>query len=334
MVSSNDGVTSHDGGDRAEYEHADEIKAIPLRHPWRWVFVVVLVILAAMLINNVATNPNYRWSLVSTYLFDPQILRGVGYTLILTIGAMAIALIVGVSVAVMRMSDNPVLSAVGWAYLWVFRGTPVYTQLVFWGFIGVLIPKFGLGIPFGPTFIEFDTNNVFTPFISALLGLALNEAAYMAEIVRGGLLAVDPGQGEASAALGMSTGKTMTRIVLPQAMRVIVPPTGNEFISMLKTTSLVLAVPFTLDLQFASNAIANRLYAPIPLLIVAAIWYLVVTSVLMIGQFYVERYYGRGSNRLQPPTPTQKLRGFLTRKGSTTKVPDQATAGESIDEQP
>ncbi|PRZ29218.1 amino acid ABC transporter membrane protein (PAAT family) [Antricoccus suffuscus] len=333
-MSSNVGATGHDGGEQAGYEHAEEIKAIPLRHPWRWVFVAVLAILAAMLINNVATNPNYRWSLVSTYLFNPQILRGVGYTLILTIGAMALALIVGVSVAVMRMSDNPVLSSVGWVYLWVFRGTPVYTQLVFWGFIGVLIPKFGLGIPFGPTFVEFDTNSVFTPFISALIGLALNEAAYMAEIVRGGLLAVDAGQGEASAALGMSTGKTMTRIVLPQAMRVIVPPTGNEFISMLKTTSLVLAVPFTLDLQFASNAIANRLYAPIPLLIVAAIWYLVVTSVLMVGQFYVERYYGRGSNRLQPPTPVQKLRGFLTRKGTASKTSEESTLGEGIDDQP
>lgn len=326
---SGNGPLSDDPGAR-RYDYAEEIKAIPLRHPWRWVFVVVLAIFGAMAVNNIVTNPNYRWNLVGEYLFNPQILRGVGYTLILSVGAMILALVVGVSIAIMRMSDNPVLSSVGWVYLWVFRGTPVYTQLVFWGFIGVLIPKVGLGIPFGPTFIEYDTSKVFTPFISALLGLALNEAAYMAEIVRGGLLAVDSGQGEAAAALGMGKGKTMTRIVLPQAMRVIVPPTGNEFISMLKTTSLVLAVPFTLDLQFAANAIANRLYAPIPLLIVAGIWYLVVTSVLMAGQFYVERYYGRGSNRLPPATPIQKLRGFLTRTAPRPTKPD-APASAALD---
>lgn len=314
----------------SDYDHAEVIKAVPLRHPWRWVAVVVIGVLAAMLVHNLVTNPAYRWTLVGKYVFDLRVVQGVGYTLLLSVSAMIIALIVGVSLAVMRMSDNPVLSGVAWLYLWVFRGTPVYTQLVFWGLISVLLPKFGLGLPFGPTFVEFNTENVFTPFIAAMIGLALNEAAYMAEIVRGGLLAVDSGQAEAASALGMGKSKAMTRIVLPQAMRVIVPPSGNEFISMLKTTSLVLAVPFSLELQKATQNIANRLYAPLPLLIVAAIWYLVVTSLLMSGQFYVERYYARGTNRSQPLTPRQKLVGFLTR--SAPKEPKSEPVTADIDE--
>lgn len=314
----------------SDYEHAEVIKAVPLRHPWRWVALLVIAVLAAMLVHNLVTNPNYRWTIVGKYVFDLRVVQGVGFTLLLSISAMIIALVVGVSLAVMRMSDNPVLSGVGWLYLWIFRGTPVYTQLIFWGLISVLLPKFGLGIPFGPTFIEFKTENVFTPFVAAMLGLALNEAAYMAEIVRGGLLAVDSGQAEAASALGMGKSKVMTRIVLPQAMRVIVPPTGNEFISMLKTTSLVLAVPFALELQKATQNIANRLYAPVPLLIVAAIWYLAVTSLLMSGQFYVERYYGRGTNRAQPLTPRQKLAGFLTRSAPKNPKPEPVTT--DIDE--
>ena len=293
---------------RADYDHAEEIKAVPLRHPWRWVFVAVLALFAAMLVHNLISNPHYDWDLVWKYIYDKRVVEGIRYTLILSVGAMIIALIVGVTIAVMRMSDNPVVSGVAWVYLWVFRGTPVYTQLVFWGLLGVLLPKIGLGIPFGPTFVEWKTSEIITPFVAALFGLALNEAAYMAEIVRAGLLSVDGGQQEAAFALGMPTGKSMRRIVLPQAMRVIVPPTGNEFISMLKTTSLVLAVPFTLELQAQTKNIAVPIFKPIPLLIVAAFWYLIITSVLMVGQFYIERYFGRGSNRVQPLTPMQKLR--------------------------
>jgi polar amino acid transport system permease protein len=198
----------------------------------------------------------------------------------------------------MRLSPNPVFKAVSWAYLWIFRGTPVYVQLVFWGLLPTIYQNLQLGVPFGPSFFHLNLQAMSIPFLLAILGLALNEAAYMAEIIRAGISSVPEGQSEASTALGMSWGLTMRRTVLPQAMRVIIPPTGNEVISMLKTTSLVTAVPFTLDLYgITSREIAARIFEPVPLLLVAATWYLVVTSVLMVGQFYLERYFSRGASR-------------------------------------
>lgn len=270
------------------------IRAVPVPRPGRWLSAVVIGVLGAMVISGLVTNDNFRWDVVGPYLFDTRVVQGVGWTLILTFLAMAIAVILAVTLAIMRRSDNPVLRWTSWTYIWIFRGTPVYTQLVFWGLLSVLYPRLSVGVPFGPEFFSFNTADVITAFYAAVLGLALNEAAYLAEIVRAGLNSVDPGQPEAAKALGMSEGKILRRVVLPQAMRVIVPPTGNETISLLKTTSLVLAVPFTLDLTFATNAIANRIFLPIPLLVVAAIWYLVITSILMVGQHYIERYYGKG----------------------------------------
>ncbi len=208
---------------------------------------------------------------------------------------MVVAIILSVILAIMRKSINPVLRGVSWFFIWFFRGTPVYTQLIFWGLFAVLIPKISLGTPF--TSVEFwsiDSNVVVTAFNAAWIGLALNEAAYLSEIVRAGLEAVDPGQTEAAKALGMNRTLIMRRIVLPQAMRIIIPPTGNETIGMLKTTSLVTAVPFTLELQFATNAIANRIYKPIPLLIVACFWYLLITSILMVCQSRLEAHFGKG----------------------------------------
>jgi polar amino acid transport system permease protein len=278
--------------------HADpvpgRIHARPVPRPGRVVSAVVLLVLAAMAANALVTNERFRWDIVWLYLRDVVVIRGVMWTLVLTFGSMAIAIVLAVALAVMRRSENPIMRWVSWAYIWFFRGTPIYTQLVFWGLLSVLYPRLSLGIPFGPEFWSFSTADVVTAFWAALIGLALNEAAYLAEIVRAGLGSVDPGQTEAAKALGMSDGKILRRIVLPQAMRVIVPPTGNETISMLKTTSLVLAVPFTLDLTYATNAIGNRTFQPIPLLVIAALWYLLITSVLMIGQHYIERYYGRG----------------------------------------
>ncbi|WP_029253953.1 amino acid ABC transporter permease [Paraoerskovia marina] len=270
------------------------IHAVPVPRPGRWISAVVIGVLAAMAVNGLVTNDNYRWDVVGAYLFDTRVVQGVGWTLLLTFLAMAIAVLLAITLAIMRRSQNPVLRWTSWTYIWIFRGTPVYTQLVFWGLLSVLYPRLSVGVPFGPEFFSFDTADVITAFYAAVLGLALNEAAYLAEIVRAGLGSVDPGQSEAAKALGMSESKILRRVVLPQAMRVIVPPTGNETISLLKTTSLVLAVPFTLDLTFATNAIANRIFLPIPLLMVAAIWYLVITSILMVGQHYIERYYGKG----------------------------------------
>jgi len=270
------------------------IHARPVPRPGRWVSAVVLLVLAAMAVNALITNPRFRWDLVWLYLRDVVVIRGVMWTLVLTFGSMVIAIALAVALAVMRRSDNPVMRSFSWFYIWFFRGTPIYTQLVFWGLLSVLYPRLSLGIPFGPEFFTFTTRDVITAFWAALFGLALNEAAYLAEIVRAGLTSVDTGQTEAAKALGMKDRTILRRVVLPQAMRVIVPPTGNETISMLKTTSLVLAVPFTLDLTYATNAIGNRTFQPIPLLMIAALWYLLITSILMIGQHFLERYYGRG----------------------------------------
>ncbi len=269
----------------------NRIKALPVKRPGPIVAAVIVVLLAAMLIQGLITNPRLDWPTVWKYLFNENVLEGIRYTLELTVISMVVAIILSVILAIMRKSINPVLRGVSW----FFRGTPVYTQLIFWGLFAVLIPKISLGIPF--TSVEFwsiDSNVVVTAFNAAWIGLALNEAAYLSEIVRAGLEAVDPGQTEAAKALGMNRTLIMRRIVLPQAMRIIIPPTGNETIGMLKTTSLVTAVPFTLELQFATNAIANRIYKPIPLLLVACFWYLLITSILMVVQSRLEAHFGKG----------------------------------------
>ena len=272
----------------------DRIQARPVRKPGPIVAAVIVAIFVAMLIHGMVTNPKFDWPTVWKYLFNEHVLDGIKWTLLLTIYAMVLATVLAIILAVMRKSSNPVLRWVSWFFIWFFRGTPVYTQLVFWGLLSVLIPKLAIGIPFGPEFWSIDTKTVLNATVATILGLGLNEAAYLSEIVRAGIEAVDPGQSEAAKALGMPPSMIMRRIVLPQAMRIIVPPTGNETIGMLKTTSLALAVPFTLELQFATNAIANRIYKTIPLLIVASIWYLVITSVLMIVQAQLEKHYGKG----------------------------------------
>jgi polar amino acid transport system permease protein len=302
-------VTTTSREPRAETGGAPEdIKAVPVRHPGRWVAVVIIAVLVAMLINSVVNNTAFHWDTVGKYLFDRRLSAAALVTLQLTVLAMFFGVLLGVILAMMRLSPNPILSSVAWVYLWVFRGTPVYTQLVFWGLISVIYPSFGIGIPFGPEFVSFQTQQVITFFVAAVIGLSLNESAYMAEIVRAGILSVSEGQTEAASALGMRRQQIMRRIVLPQAMRVIIPPTGNELISMLKTTSLVVAVPLTTDLYSKSREISLSLFQPVPLLICAAIWYLAITSVLMVGQYYVERHFARGSQRELPPTPLQKLR--------------------------
>jgi polar amino acid transport system permease protein len=274
------------------------IDAVPLRHPWRWVAAVVIVILVVLFLYGMATNPAYRWNIFAEYLFNDRILFGVWNTLQLTVYSMVLAILLGVVLAVMRLSPNPVFRSVSWVFLWIFRGTPIYVQLAFWGLIPTIYANIQLGVPFGPSFFHLNLQALSIPFILAMLGLALNEAAYMAEIIRAGISSVPEGQSEASTALGMSWGMTMRRTVLPQAMRVIIPPTGNEVISMLKTTSLVTAVPYAFDLySIATREIAARTFEPVPLALVAVAWYLLMTSILMVGQYYLERYYSRGASR-------------------------------------
>jgi polar amino acid transport system permease protein len=216
----------------------------------------------------------------------------------------------GVLLAVMRLSPNPVVSTVSWFYIWFFRGTPVLVQLFFWYNLALILPYLKLGIPF--THIEWvgQTNQVISPFLAAILGLGFNEGAYMSEVVRAGIISVDHGQTEAAQALGMTRIALMRRIVLPQAMRVILPPTGNETISMLKTSSLAY-ITTVAELFYVQTEISNANFEIVELLIVASIWYLFMTSILTFGQYYLERYFARGSARQLPPTPLQRFRRML-----------------------
>jgi polar amino acid transport system permease protein len=294
-------------------EPPGEIRAVPVRHYGRWIAAAVIAILVASLARSVANNPRFEWGVVGDFLFSSRILKGLLVTLELTVLAMAVGVVLGVVLALMRMSRNAVVSGVSWTYIWLLRGTPVLVQILFWYFIAAVYPSIDLGVPFGPSFIHLDANSVITKFVAATLALGLNEGAYMSEIVRAGIISVDEGQHDAAHALGMTRMQTMRRIVLPQAMRVIIPPTGNETISMLKTTSLVAFIALN-DLLYTAQQIYATNYKTVPLLITVSIWYLAVTSILSIGQYYLERYFGRGSTRETAPTLFQRIRtGFWPR---------------------
>jgi polar amino acid transport system permease protein len=295
--------------DTAEPAAPEEIQAIPVRRPGRWVAVAILVLLGIAFGNSVASNSRFQWGIIRHYLFDDRILRGVVVTIELTVAAMAIGIALGVVLAVMRLSPNPIIASVSWVYIWFVRGVPVLVQILLLYNIAALYPRFSLGIPFGPTFAHFTSSALITPFVAGMLALGLNEGAYMAEIVRAGIVSVSEGQTQAAQSLGMTRLLTMRRIVLPQAMRVIIPPTGNETISMLKTTSLVSVIALSPpELLYASQLIYSVNYRVIQLLLVACIWYLVLTTIATIGQYYVERRYARGAARELPETPLQRLR--------------------------
>jgi len=290
----------------------------------------VILVLLAMAANTVlfsyrvrggTREGRFQWGVVGHYLLTAPILRGVAVTLELTVIAMVAGVSIGVVLAILRLSPNPLLSGAAWVYIWFFRGTPVLVQLFFW-YVGIayLYQDISLGIPFLSPFVSFNSNTLITAFVAGALGLSFNEGAYMAEIVRAGIISVDEGQTEAAQSIGMSKLQALRRIVLPQAMRIIIPPTGNETISMLKTTSLVSTIAVT-ELFAASQNIANTTYEIVPLLLVASIWYLFFTTILTIGQYYVERYFARGSARALPPTPFQRLRNVL---GRTRTRPEPA----------
>ncbi len=284
----------------------DRYTVVKAKHPGRWVSAALIALVAVMMGRSVATNPRFGWDTVGLYLREVSIVQGIAVTLELTAVCMLIGIVLGVVVAVLRLSPNPVVRTAAFGYVNFFRGTPVLVQLLFWYNLAALYPSISFGIPG----VSLDANTIITPMFAAVLGLGLNQGAYMSEIVRAGILSVDHGQMEAAGALGISKLQTMRRIILPQAMRVIIPPTGNETIGMLKTTALVsvISVP---ELLYSSQIIYARNFQTIPLLMVASIWYIVVTSILSVGQYYLERRFAKGGQRNLPLTPLQKLKLFF-----------------------
>jgi polar amino acid transport system permease protein len=284
----------------------EQIRAVPVRHPGRWIATAVIAVLLAMFVHMLATNPVFQWDFMFDNMFAPPVLRGARTTLIMTVLAMVLGVLLGIVLAVMRLSPNPIVSGAAWAYIWVFRAIPRIVLLFFIANLGALYATYDLGIPFDQQlmalfgfegdwrFLGLNGNQIFAGFTAGLLGLALSEGAYMAEIVRAGIQSVDPGQAEAASALGLSRGKAMRRIVLPQAMRVIIPPTGNETIAMLKDTSLLIAVPVTSELNFQLRAIGSRTFQIIPMAVASILWYLALTSLLMVGQYFLEKRFSRG----------------------------------------
>lgn len=282
-----------------------ETTVIRKRYPGRWIAAIIVLLICGRFLWSVMTNERFGWDVVGSYLYNASILNGLAITVGLTVISMVIGILLGTVLAVMRLSRNPVVQGAALSYVFLFRGTPLLVQLLFWYNMTALYPTITFGLPW----IALDANYLITPITAAILGLGLNEAAYMSEITRGGIMSVGHGQSEAAGALGMQKLQTMRRVVLPQAMRVIVPPTGNEVINMLKNSALVsvMAVP---DLLYSAQIIYSRTFETIPLLIVASIWYLVVTAVLGVGQYYIERRYARGNTEL-PPTPLQWIKDKL-----------------------
>ncbi|QIK62626.1 amino acid ABC transporter permease [Leucobacter viscericola] len=283
--------------DDADYAIANK------KHPWRWISGAIILFLFGMLVYSAATNPRFRWDTIGLYLRDTSIAQGIQITLLLTVVCMLLGIVLGVILAVMRLSVNPVVRGAAGFYVFAFRGTPVLVQLLLWYNLAALYPDITFGIPG----VHLDANHIVTPLMAAILGLGLNEAAYMSEIVRAGILSVDSGQAEASGALGLNRLQTMVKVVLPQAMRVIIPPTGNETIGMLKNTSLVSVLAVS-ELLYSTQVIYAKNFQVIPMLIVASIWYIIMTSVFTIGQSWLEKRFSRGSTREVQLSWTERIR--------------------------
>jgi polar amino acid transport system permease protein len=297
----------------------EAIKAIPIRHWGRWLSAAIVLYLAAALIFAFVRNPLVEWPVVWEYLFKWYTISGLLVTIELTFVAMAVGAVGGTLLAVMRLSKNRVLSTISLAYIWFFRGTPVYVQILLWGNIYALFRKFYLGLPFtGIVFGSTPSGRVVSSaFVIAILALGLNEAAYAAELVRAGIISVDAGQTEAALSLGMSPPLTMRRVVLPQAMRVIVPTMGNETISMLKTTSLLAVLGGGVEMLGKLQLVYNQTYQIMPLLVVACIWYLFVTTILTIGQYYVEAYFGRGFGQKEAEAAEKRMAKRVLKRGGS-----------------
>jgi polar amino acid transport system permease protein len=294
---------------KAPLGRPEDIVAVPVRRPGRWIAAFIVLVVSASVIRFVVSDSAVHWNIVGQYLFDPRIIHGVIATLYLTVISMIVGVLLGVIVAVMRLSPNPVLKSASWLYIYFFRGTPLLVQVVFWYNIAALFPAplhlIDIGVPFGPALVHPNANVLITTLVAGLLALSTNEGAYMAEIVRAGIISVPEGQSEAACSLGLSRMQTMRRIVLPQAMRVILPPTGNEFISMLKNSSLVSVIGFA-ELYYEQSNISAANYDEVQLLIVASIWYLALTSIAYVGQYFLERKVGQGFSREQRATMSQR----------------------------
>jgi polar amino acid transport system permease protein len=298
---------------------AKDLPTIPARHPGRRIASVIVLLLVAQVIYSVVTNPRFKWDVVGEYMFSDIILSGVRLTIGLTVIAQILGIVVGIGLAVMRLSPNATVARVAWVYLWFFRGTPLLVQLIFWYNISALYPEFTIGLPFLEPFASFNANDLITPLAVAILGLGLNEGAYMAEIVRGGILGVDSGQSQAAKALGMTHSQTLRRIVLPQAVRLILPPTGNQTILMLKTTSLVSVLALA-DLLYSAQSIYTRTFQTIPLLVVVSVWYITITSILTVGQTMLERKLSDGRPTQRPTQMVGWLLGGLARRRANQPV--------------
>lgn len=284
------------GAHMAVADQVLRLKVVPRRHYGIWVGTVLALVLAGLIIRAFAVNPAFAWDTALRYLLHPPILRGLETTLILTVLIMAVAIVVGTVIAIMRVSPSPVLRAFAGLYVWFFRGVPALIQLIFWFNLSLLVREISLTLPFFGTIFSVRTNDLMTPFLSAVVALSLCEAGYMAEIIRAGIKSVPSGQAEAASALGMSYRKILRRIILPQAMRFVVPPTGNDAINVLKLTSLVTFIAVD-DLFYSAQSIYARTFETIPLLIVVAFWYLAVVSIMSVGQHFLERHFGRSDKR-------------------------------------
>ncbi|MEV7925701.1 amino acid ABC transporter permease [Kitasatospora sp. NPDC088264] len=307
------GATAPDRPDRPGPPPDPAARIVARRRPGQWVCAGIALLLAAMAVNSVVRNKAFQWDVVADWFTAGSVLNGLTLTLWLTAVTLALGFVLGTGLAVMRMSGNPVLRTLGWGYIWIFRSTPPLVQLLFFFNIGALYPTLGLGIPFGPEFVTVKTVNLIGPTLTAVIGLTLLETAYAAEVIRGGILSVDRGQLEAASALGLGRWRVLRRIVVPQAMRSIVPTAGNMLISALKGTSIVSVLAVS-DLLYSVQLVYLQSYRVIPMLVVATIWYLVVTTLLSVGQYYVERHYAKGATRDGlPPTPLQRARAALRR---------------------
>ena len=286
-------------------------RVIPLRHPGRWLLTVVVLVLVAQFAHGLATNPFYQWHRFEYWFARPVIIRGLWITLEVTALSAVLGLVGGIVLALGRLSRSPILRAVCWTYVWLFRSVPLIVVLLILYNFGALYSKLSLGVPFGPGFVHFGESALATDLVVATVGLSLSEAAYASEVVRAGLLSVDQGQHEAAAALGLPKRYQFTRIVLPQALRAIVPAYVNQLIGLIKGTSLVFYVSL-LDLFGEVQSMGSTYPGDVvPLLLVATSWYVILTSIVSVAQYYVERYYSRGALRTIPPTPLQRLRSSV-----------------------